>query len=307
MVVKINLGGMSLLSMILACAIPVLAAGQSAASAVEEADAAFKSQKWEESAKAYEAITKSDPGNARAWYRLGYSYHSLGKYDDAVTAYLQAAKTGTAPVIMYNLACSYSRLSKSKEALDCLEKAVNAGFTQVSQISSDPDLGALHDDSRFKEIVALASKMAQPCGAYPEYKQFDFWLGEWDVQANGQPHGPASRSSIQRIVEGCVIFENYTQPGGYSGKSFNFYDASLKKWRQTWVDSAGNVGEFSGPYKDNAIWYEGESHMANGTTILRKMTLSKIDEDHIRQYSEASTDGGKTWNVSYDLIYTRKK
>jgi hypothetical protein len=29
--------------------------------------------------------------------------------------------------------------------------------------------------------------------------------------------------------------------------------------------------------------------------------------DKVRQFSQASTDGGKTWKVEYDFIYTRKK
>jgi hypothetical protein len=29
--------------------------------------------------------------------------------------------------------------------------------------------------------------------------------------------------------------------------------------------------------------------------------------DKVRQFSQASTDGEKTWKVEYDFIYTRKK
>ena len=116
-----------------------------------------------------------------------------------------------------------------------------------------------------------------------------------------------AESSIQRIIGGCVIYENYSQAGGYIGKSFNFYDSNLKKWRQTWVDATGNVSEFVGEFKDNAMHYEGESHLQDGTRVLRKMIVYNLGPDRVRQYSERSTDGGKTWATIYDFTYERKK
>ncbi len=142
-----------------------------------------------------------------------------------------------------------------------------------------------------------------PCDQ-PQFREFDFWVGEWDVTSDGKK---IAESSIRKIVGGCVIFENYTDPRGFSGKSFNFYDSTLKKWRQTWVDSGGNVSEFSGEYKDGAMHYEGESHRRDGRRILRRMIVSNLGADRVRQYSENSVDGGKIWRTSYDFLYLRKK
>ena len=143
-----------------------------------------------------------------------------------------------------------------------------------------------------------------PCRAKPEYKQFDFWVGEWDVTERGEK---IATSSVQRIVGDCIIFENYFQADGYTGKSFNFYDPTLGKWRQTWVDGSGNVSEFVGEYKENAMRFEGESHRQDGQKILRRMTLFNLGADRVRQYSERSVDGGKTWSSNYDFIYVRRK
>ncbi|HXG66643.1 MAG TPA: hypothetical protein VNO70_16200 [Blastocatellia bacterium] len=154
----------------------------------------------------------------------------------------------------------------------------------------------------FSVVASQSNPQSGPCKSLPQYKQFDFWVGEWDVTAQGQKVGA---SSIQRIVDDCIIYENYSQ-GGYSGKSFNFFDAHLGKWRQTWVDSAGNMSEFIGEYRDGAMRYEGESHRQNGSKVLRKMIIYNLGPDRVRHYSEASTDGGKTWKVFYDFIYVRR-
>ena len=152
-------------------------------------------------------------------------------------------------------------------------------------------------------LLAQQSRTS-PCASQAEYKQFDFWVGEWDVTAAGRKVGD---SSIQQIVSNCIIFENFSDATGYSGKSFNFFDATLGKWRQTWVDHLGNVSEFSGVYRNGAIYYEGESHLQNGSKVLRKMVVSDLGDGRVRQYSERSTDGGKSWQVAYDFLYVRKK
>jgi hypothetical protein len=158
-------------------------------------------------------------------------------------------------------------------------------------------------------VVAALSLAALPCFAQtkspprsPESRQLDFWIGNWDVTTDGKTKIGSSR--IESIVGGCVILENYSQ-AGFEGKSFNFFDSVLGKWRQTWVDSFGGVCEFTGQYRDGAMRSEGETHRRDGQTILRRMTLSKLDANRVRQYSEKSTDGGETWSVAYDYIYVR--
>lgn len=149
----------------------------------------------------------------------------------------------------------------------------------------------------------MPTSEVNPC-EQTENRQFDFWVGEWDVTSGGRK---IAESSIQLIIGSCVIYENYSDPSGYTGKSFNFYDATLKKWRQTWVDNGGNVSEFSGEYRDSAMHYEGESHRRDGQRISRKMTVTRLAADRVRQYSEYSMDAGKTWKPNYDFVYLRKK
>lgn len=144
-----------------------------------------------------------------------------------------------------------------------------------------------------------------PCKSRPENRQFDFWVGEWDVK---NPQGQlAGTNSVQLILGDCVLLENWTGTRGANGKSFNVYNTVTRKWQQTWVDNGGNILELFGDYKDNQMRLTGETLAPNGTKTLNRLTFTKISADHVRQLWEQSTDGGKTWTVAFDGAYIRKK
>ncbi len=69
----------------------------------------------------------------------------------------------------------------------------------------------------------------------PEHRQFDFWIGVWEVHT---PDGKAAGTNrIERILGGCVLQESWIGAGGMRGMSFNMYSAADQQWHQTWVDS----------------------------------------------------------------------
>jgi hypothetical protein len=150
---------------------------------------------------------------------------------------------------------------------------------------------------------SFAQSNANPCGAKPEYRQFDFWIGEWEVTANGNRAG---ENSVQLILGKCVIFENWTGARGMSGKSFNVYNAAKGKWQQTWVDSQGNVLELHGEFKDGAMRLAGEV-VRNNQKTLHKLTFFPLEGGRVRQLWESSQDDGKTWSTVFDGLYIRKK
>jgi hypothetical protein len=136
----------------------------------------------------------------------------------------------------------------------------------------------------------------------PEHHALDFWLGAWVVRDGGKP---VAVSHIQRGPGGCVVIERYEQNDGYSGTSVSFYDAALGRWRQTWVDSTGAVGEFTGEPSEGAMQFAGETHRPDGTRIQRRMRLA-ADGEGVRQTSLASRDG-REWKPHYVLTYARER
>ena len=137
-----------------------------------------------------------------------------------------------------------------------------------------------------------------PCKTAPEFRQLDFWVGEWDVT---DPGGRlVGHSSIQRIIGDCVVYENWSGMRGGTGKSFNFWDKVNRRWQQTWVDDDGDVQQYWGKLDGGALKYLSP----DGTT---RLTFAPLAGGKVRQLSEKTNDRGQTWTVNYDFTYTRRK
>jgi tetratricopeptide (TPR) repeat protein len=275
-----------------------------AGAALEKADSLYQKKDWAPAAKAYEAVVREDPGNGRAWYRLGVCRQSLGDYSGAVKAYEKSESIGHNPLVMFNLATATSRMGDRDGALKWLEKAAEAGFSQPGALSSDEDLAALREEPRFRAVAKKVEQNAHPCSSLPEARQFDFWVGKWDVRT---PAGdPAGTNTIQLLLGQCALLENWTGTRGGSGKSLNFYNKDKGKWQQTWIDDHGDAIEFvDGEYKDSVMRFRAEKTLRDGTKLLRRLSFFNLGPDKVRQFSERSTDGGKIWATEYDLTYNR--
>jgi hypothetical protein len=159
-------------------------------------------------------------------------------------------------------------------------------------------------------LVTSASSQ-RPCSS-PQYRQFDFWLGEWEAFGiNGQKAGD---SKVSLILDSCIILEEWTSAAvsqgiRYAGKSFNTWNAATKQWQQTWVDNAGGSNEYLfGKFEDNKIIYRTNPFPFNKDSMaIRKMTFTNLGPAKLRQHGEISRDNGVTWSTEYDLEYRRKK
>ena len=159
--------------------------------------------------------------------------------------------------------------------------------------------------------TANAQSGKLPCSR-PEYRQFDFWIGEWEAfGVNGKKAGD---SKISLILDSCVILEEWTsaslQQGlRYAGKSFNTYNAATRQWQQTWVDNTGGSNEYlQGKFEENKIIFSSSPFKFNKDTMaIRKITFTNLDPVKLRQHGEISKDKGATWATEYDLEYRRIK
>ncbi len=276
---------------------------------VAEANTAYDAKDWNKSAALYEKLTQAHPETPGLWFRLGTSLQELGQLDRALETYQKALAAGAPPPYAeYSIATVYGQKKELDKAFEHLEKALQAGYNKPEQLSTDPYLASLHSDARFAKLLDQANRNLKPCAYATENRQFDFWLGEWDVQTtNGAV--PAGQSKIEKILADCVILENWQSNGDpYSGKSYNIYNSALKRWEQFWVDNVGGNIFFYGGLKDGVMDYStDELPQPDGTKLKRHLQFFPLGAEKVRQFSQGSTDGGKNWKVEYDFTYIRKK
>jgi hypothetical protein len=145
---------------------------------------------------------------------------------------------------------------------------------------------------------------AKPCDA-PECRQFDFWIGTWEVRT---PDGQiAGTNRIEKILDGCVLEENWTGARGMRGKSFNLYTPGDRRWHQSWVDSNGGLLLLAGEFRDGKMVLSGEAPQADGKVASHRITWEKLADGRVRQHWQTSNDGGKIWADAFLGTYTKKK
>ena len=267
------------------------------------ANDAYQKQDWTAAAAGFEKIVKVEEKNAGARYRYGIALLNLNRNEEALANFESAMSISANAVFALAAARAYARTGKKDKVYEMLEKSLTMGGIAPASLTGEKDFAAFRDEPRFVEFVKKSDLAVNPCKARPEFRQFDFWVGEWMPQnAQGVTVGT---SSIQLILGSCIIFENWETPVS-AGKSFNLYDTRDGKWHQTWVDRKGSMTHYTGGLVDDKMVLASESTQ-NGKKTLARMTYTKLANGDVGQHGENSTDDGKTWTTSFDFIYVRKK
>ena len=299
----------------LACAFAALAVAAlaQADTVAARAAAAFARGSWAEAAPLFDELVRREPANAAVRLQQGVVLLHLGRPDQGLTAIDKAAELGApAPQVEFRRACAHAVRGDSTAALDALDRALQAGFGVLVQLQKEPLLESVRSTPRFASFVTRIERALNPCKHDPKYREFDFWLGTWDVVPNGAPPGTPGGVNVVTLEHGdCIVHEHWT--GNITGESFNLYDKSRGTWVQTWVDSSGGLHEYRGGLDANgSMAFTAELAAVPGQTanpngrVSTRLTFSKLPGGQVRQLSEQSSDGGKSWQVSYDLIYTRR-
>lgn len=106
-----------------------------------------------------EGILRRDPGYVDALQILGDNYTRRGRYVEGLQVDERLARLEPRnPLVLYNLACSYSLTDQVERGLETLAHAIECGYRDFQWLRRDPDLRKVRKHPGFAK---LAKKIAQ--------------------------------------------------------------------------------------------------------------------------------------------------
>ncbi|NNE67285.1 MAG: hypothetical protein HKN33_12030 [Pyrinomonadaceae bacterium] len=271
---------------------------------IQAAGKLIQEKKYSEAETILSDFVSKNPKNGRGWYLLASARHYKGNYQGAIDALEKSLAINQSWPAMYNMAAALARMGSNKKAFEWLEKSLNAGGAFVANLDADDDFAGLRSETDYKRMGEVIDRRKNPCKYSEKAREFDFWLGDWDVFVNGRKVG---ENLIERGVNHCILVENWKNTTGGTGKSINVYDASVDKWKQFYVGSQGSVFLFEGNREGNKMLFKAVTVDQQGSKTHHDFQFHKLDDGTVRQKWDTSTDGGKTYTTIWDSIYKRKE
>jgi tetratricopeptide (TPR) repeat protein len=251
---------------------------------LQRANQLFAAGDWRGVLSAYEALAKAFPNHALSRFRVGVAQLELGQFDAAESNLREGERLGVFPgMAAYRLAQLHAERGQEDKAIAELERAATLQFAATpSTLESDKHLASLKRHARWTAVLDLIDAVARPCMHDPRFREFDFWIGDWDVRPTGQPpSGPAARNTVTLEENGCVVMEHWNAPGGSHGQSFNIYDRSIGMWRQTWVDARRTSRD--------ECWRRMDRPSADYTPSAKPPVLGAVESMVIAPWKEPSS------------------
>lgn len=146
---------------------------------------------------------------------------------------------------------------------------------------------------------------ASPCETDARFREFDFWVGEWDVRdGQGKLQG---ENSITRQEKGCVLVERWQGVQGSTGMSINYLDRTTDEWVQIWHAAGGYQIDIRGGLTDDGMLLRGTIHyIGSGQTAPFRGLWTPLADGRVRQFFEQSNDDGATWVPWFEGFYSRQ-
>ena len=158
-------------------------------------------------------------------------------------------------------------------------------------------------------LAAVASRLfaaehASPSCSAPTYRQFDFFAGDWDTyDLKSSDHSKViARNTVNIILDGCVIHEDYRQDDGHHGESYSLYVAATGKWHQSWVTNRGELLLLDGGMQGDRMVFNGVEKKVGKPDAQVRVAWYR-QGGGVRETAERSLDGGKTWKPEFDILF----
>ena len=155
-----------------------------------------------------------------------------------------------------------------------------------------------------EQANASSPMQSFPCQQRDEFREFDFWLGEWNVHT---PNGTfAGNNKIEKTQAGCAVVEHWVSAAGNPGMSINYFDIATNEWVQVWSSAGGIQINIRGGLTDDGMMLDGQiNYVSNGTSAPFRGLWTLLPDGRVRQFFEQSDDGGETWAPWFEGFYTK--
>ncbi|MEO7045556.1 MAG: hypothetical protein ABI091_09650, partial [Ferruginibacter sp.] len=146
------------------------------------------------------AFANGESQTALSLNRLGFSYLSLHDYNAAIKNLEGALEKKPMPagelIIRSRLARAYAAKNKNGKALEQLDSIISHGYTNMPELDTAKEYDNMRNEAAFKNLLSRATDNLYPCLKNAHAREFDFWVGEWNVYPTGSDK-LVGNSSIQ--------------------------------------------------------------------------------------------------------------
>lgn len=281
----------------------ILSAGLAAQPAnLDTARRLMQEKSYDEARVALERIVASEPANGPALHELARCTRALGDLDASIEAARRALSIPFQPrisrlEIAKSLALKGEADATIEELAQIAAMGANKGIHDL--VNAAPEFATLKGRAPFQAVVVKLI----PCSS-PEYRQFDFWLGNWEVRDSAG--NVVGHNDVTLQLDGCMLLENWKSVAGHAGMSMNFFEPADSTWNQIFVDNTGAPSSWP-PLKGKFV--DGKMVLSSpaGVAPAARWTWWKLDDGRVRQKAEQLGDDGKTWTVTWDSYYGKGK
>lgn len=161
---------------------------------------------------------------------------------------------------------------------------------------------------------AAAAQQEAPDKLPPEARQFDFWVGTWDVNLRMIQDDASWQDSVQAtakiysILNGKAILELWDS-ANIKGYSLRYFDLARKEW-VLWLNWPGQdrsgSSSLAGSFRHGRGDFYSKSQKPDGSESISRYSFNDITPTSLRWDDAYSDDGGKTWRNNWIMEFTRK-
>ena len=164
-----------------------------------------------------------------------------------------------------------------------------------------------------QDRISTSDERAYSAFSDDKHRQFDFWIGSWDVNLRTLQRdlsfrdSIAAKANIYSILNGKAILE-FWDSELIKGYSVRYFDTDEDEWR-LWLnwpsDGDSTMSTLTGEFRHGRGEFSGGFTTRNGRKITQHYSFGDITPYSLRWDDLFSGDNGKTWQMNWRMEFSR--